>query len=128
MKRYEATPGFNPFKRALPRRKAMDHSDDVTTDERKASGSRRKRAPQRDARFRRDLFDSRLKLLSISRVFLKIFVNFFRVDRVASKSPRRCFAHLDDVGQAMLGVDELSTVGHPSHVQVMHVFEPTGAH
>ena len=69
LNRYEPTPGFNPFKRTLPqRRKHTDAaSDDVTGDDRKASSSRRKRAPQRDSRFASDV----ILLIRVIRPYFK---------------------------------------------------------
>ena len=69
LNRYEPTPGFNPFKRTLPqRRKHTDAAtDDVTGDDRKASSSRRKRAPQRDSRFASDV----ILLIRVIRPYFK---------------------------------------------------------
>ena len=107
LNRYEPTPGFNPFKRTLPqRRKHADAaSDDVTGDDRKASSSRRKRAPQRDARFASDVIllirpyfkREKCKIISLNGAcessyvdtgYITVFVLQTRAGRIEISAPR----------------------------------------
>ncbi|XP_070535365.1 histone-lysine N-methyltransferase 2C-like [Ptychodera flava] len=100
--RFDPSPGFNPFKKAVPKqRKHVEDSLEPHPNERspKHWTWRRKRGPPKTT------------------------------SRERSKSPRRSNPHsvvIGENGKPPLIVDELSTVGHPEEPDLSVVFEQTG--